>query len=356
MKAHVNLAIFVPHQGCPKDCIFCNQSRITGAERLHRYTEAEIKKMIETGLSTINRNQNVEIAFFGGSFTGLPRSYQRLLLSVAQGYIQSGQVHGIRLSTRPDYITPSIMEFLVSYGVTTIELGAQSLDEEVLLRAKRGHTPEHVEKAVATIRQYPVQLGLQLLPGLPGDTLEKSVLTARQTAELAPDFVRIYPALVIEDTELAIVYREGMYHPLTLEESVKWVGEMWLVFLKAHIPVIRMGLHSSEDLRTPGTILAGPFHPSFRQLVEEALYKRLLKRMMEEISDAGSTGILELTIHPADETSLRGRRNCNLRMIEKGFSGQVILRLDPRCSRRQMNWRFNHGKEVLLTFLDLNFM
>lgn len=352
MKTHVNLAIFVPHQGCPKDCIFCNQSRITGAKRLHRYTETEVKKMIEIGLSTIKRNQKVEIAFFGGSFTGLPRSYQRMLLSVAEEYIQSGKVDGIRLSTRPDYITPSIMEFLMSYRVTTIELGAQSLDSEVLLRAKRGHTGEQVEKVVAIIRQYPVQLGLQLLPGLPGDTLEKSVLTAEKTAQLAPDFVRIYPALVIEDTELATLYREGSYQPLTLEESVKWVREMWLIFLKSHIPVIRMGLHSSEDLRTPGTILAGPFHPSFRQLVEEGLYKRLLKRMMEEISDGGSTDILELRIHPADETSFRGRRNSNLRMLEKLFSGQVILRLDPHCARRQMNWRYNHGKEVLLTFLD----
>lgn len=356
MKTHVNLAIFVPHQGCPKDCIFCNQSRITGAKRLHRYREAEVKKMIETGLSTINKKQKVEVAFFGGSFTGLPHSYQKLLLSVAKEYLQTGQIDGIRLSTRPDYITPSIMEFLLSYGVTTIELGAQSLDSEVLLRSKRGHTPEQVEKAVSIIRQYPLQVGLQLLPGLPGDSLEKSVLSAKKAAELAPDFVRIYPALVIEDTELAALYREGTYLPLSLEESIRWVGEMWLVFLKSHIPVIRMGLHSSEDLRTPGTILAGPFHPSFRQLVEEALYKRLLKRMMEEISDAGSTGVLELRIHPADETSLRGRKSSNLRMIEKELSVQIILRLDPHCARRQLNWRYNHGKEVLLTFLDLEFM
>lgn len=354
MKTHVNLPIFVPHQGCPKDCVFCNQSRITGANRLQRYQEAEIRQMIETGLSTIKGGQKVEIAFFGGSFTGLPHSYQRMLLSVAQEYIRSGHVHGIRLSTRPDYITPFIMDFLVQYGVTTVELGVQSLDPEVLLLSKRGHTREQVEKAVTIIRQYPVALGLQLLPGLPGDTMEKSINTAKKTVEMAPDFVRIYPALVIEDTELADLYRKGQYQPLTLEESIQWVADMWLVFLKAHIPVIRMGLHSSEDLRTPGTIVAGPFHPSFRQLVEESLYERLLKRMMEEISDTDARGMLDIRIHPADETSLRGRKSRNLRMVEQGFSGQVNLHLDSNCARRQIIWRLNHGKEVLLTFLDLN--
>lgn len=353
MKSHANLAIFVPHQGCPKDCVFCNQSRITGAKRLHRYSESEVRSLIEQGLSTIKQGQTVEIAFFGGSFTGLPRSYQRMLLSVAQSYLLSGQVHGIRLSTRPDYITSHIMDFLLSYGVTTIELGCQSLDPEVLLLSKRGHTVAQVEKAVSCIRKYPVQLGLQLLPGLPGDTREKSVETARKTVALGPDFVRIYPALVIEETELASLYRKGLYHPLTLEESVIVVAEMWLEFLQANIPVIRMGLHPSEDLRTPGTILAGPFHPSFRQLVEEELYRRLLKRMMEEIKGAGSYHHVEVWIHPADETSLRGRGGQNLRQAERENSCQILVRLDAGCLRRKIQWRLSDGKQGTLAFTDL---
>lgn len=353
MKRHVNLAIFVPHQGCPKDCVFCNQSRITGKRRAHRYTEKEIREMIETGLGTLHRDQKVEVAFFGGSFTGLPRSYQTLLLTIAQEYLLSGYIHGIRLSTRPDYITESIMEYLISYGVTTIELGCQSLDPEVLVLSKRGHTVEQVEKAVAIIRNYPVQLGLQLLPGLPGDTREKSVESAVKTVALAPDFVRIYPALVIEDTELAFMYRAGTYRPMTLEEGVSVVAEMWLEFLKAHIPVIRMGLHSSDDLRAPGTILAGPFHPSFRQLVEEDLYGRLLKRMMEEIRDAESDSQLEVRIHPSDETSLRGRGGKNLKSLESETAWQVSLCLDPSCPRRQMEWRLLDGENGTLAFTDL---
>jgi histone acetyltransferase (RNA polymerase elongator complex component) len=356
MKQHVNIALFVPHQGCPKDCVFCNQSRITGQKRENRLSEEMVRQSIDTQLSTVRIDQTAEIAFFGGSFTGLPRSYQTMLLSVAKEYVDCGKVQGIRLSTRPDYIAPHIMEYLLSYGVTTIELGCQSLDDEVLALSKRGHTAEHVAQAVAVIRQYPsIQLGLQILPGLPGDTLEKSMRTVETIVDLKPDFVRIYPALVIAGTELAWLYVTRQYQPLSVEEAVRWVADMWLPLLQAGIPVIRMGLHSSDDLRSEGTVLAGPFHPSFRQLVEEELFGRLLKRMMERIVP-GAASSMEVRIHPADETALRGRKGASWKRIAaqvSEFGMQASLVLDKSCPRQQIEWRVADQSPQILAFCDL---
>ncbi|WCK53010.1 radical SAM protein [Aneurinibacillus sp. Ricciae_BoGa-3] len=339
MKQHVNIALFVPHQGCPKDCVFCNQARITGRKRESLLTEETVRLSVEDQLSTVQPEQSVEIAFFGGSFTGLPRGYQTMLLTVAKEFLVSGRVHGIRLSTRPDYIADHIMEFLLSYGVTTVELGCQSMDDEVLELSKRGHTSAHVQRAVEIIRHYPtVKLGLQVLPGLPGDTLEKSMQTIRKIVSLSPDFVRIYPALVISGTELEWLYVTHQYKPLTVEEAVQWVSHMWLPLIEAGIPVIRMGLHSSDDLRSEGTVLAGPFHPSFRQLVEEEIYSRLLNRMMEQIPDG--TNDLEVFVHPADETPLRGRRGANWKRFV-GLHGhrRVNLTTDRSLQRHQVSWR-----------------
>jgi histone acetyltransferase (RNA polymerase elongator complex component) len=356
MKQHVNIALFVPHQGCPKDCVFCNQSRITGQKREERLTEEAVRQSIESQLSTVRGGQEVEIAFFGGSFTGLPRGYQTMLLSVAKEYVDAGRVHGIRLSTRPDYIAPHIMEYLLSYGVTTVELGCQSLDDEVLMLSKRGHTSAQVKKAVQIIRQFPgVQLGLQILPGLPGDTLEKSMATAHKIVELAPDFVRIYPALVIAGTELEWLYVTHQYSPLSVEEAVWWTAEIWLPLLRAGIPVIRMGLHASDDLRSQGTVLAGPFHPSFRQLVEEQLFCRLLKRMMERIVP-GSSASLEVIIHPAEETALRGRKSENWKRVTaslKNSGVDVSLSLDRSQPRQQLAWRVNKGNIQSVSFAEL---
>lgn len=219
----------------------------------------------------------------------------------------------------------------------------------------RGHTAAQVEQAVRVIRQYPsVQLGLQILPGLPGDTLEKSVRTAEAIVELAPDFTRIYPALVISGTELEWLYATHQYKPLSIEEAVRWTAEIWLPLLKADIPVIRMGLHASDDLRE-GTVLAGPFHPSFRQLVEEELFRRLLKRMMERVM-YGSTASLQVSIHPADETALRGRKGESWKqaisvLVDAG--GKASLMLDRSLPRRQLRWQMEEGPVQSLAFTDL---
>lgn len=347
------IALFVPHQGCPKDCVFCNQSRITGQKREERLTEEQVRATIEQHLSTIDEEAQVEIAYFGGSFTGLPRSYQKMLLQVAKEFIDAGAVHGIRFSTRPDYITEAIMEFLIPYGVSTIELGTQSLDDDVLALSQRGHTAQQVEKAVDIIRRYPtVQVGLQLLPGLPGDTREIAMETMRKVIALRPDFVRIYPALVITGTELEWMYRTHQFTPLSLDEAVDWCAEMWLHFMRAEIPVIKMGLHPSEDLREAGTIVAGPFHPSFRQLVEAKLFGNLL----DELFHHGRLEEIEsITIHPADETGFRGTKGSNWKKWRNRCSLLPDLLFDPTLERYHLLVKKRNGQQHLYSLAAMEY-
>lgn len=345
------IALFVPHQGCPKDCVFCNQSRITGQKREERLTEEQVRATIKQHLSTIDEEAEVEIAYFGGSFTGLPRPYQKMLLQVAKEFIDAGGVHGIRFSTRPDYITEAIMDFLIPYGVTTIELGTQSLDDNVLALSQRGHTALQVEKAVEMIRRYPtVQVGLQLLPGLPGDTKEIAMETMRKVIALRPDFVRIYPALVITGTELEWMYRTHQFTPLSLEEAVDWCAGMWPHFMKAGIPVIKMGLHPSEDLRESGTIVAGPFHPSFRQLVEAKLFGNLLDKLFYEDH---AEEIQCITIHPADETGFRGSKGWNWRKWKDRRSTLPELLFDPTLDRHHLMVQRKDGQRHVYSLRDL---
>ncbi len=342
---HRRIALFVPHQGCPKDCVFCNQSRITGQKREDRLTEEQVRRTIEEHRATIPPDAFVEIAYFGGSFTGLPRSYQKMLLEVAKEYIDAGVVQGIRFSTRPDYITDAIMEFLIQYGVTTIELGTQSLDDTVLELSQRGHSAAQVKKAVETIRKYPdIEVGLQLLPGLPGDSKELVMETVQKAISLQPDFVRIYPALVIAGTELEWLFQTKQYVPLTLEEAIDMVADMWVEFMQADIPVIRIGLHSSEDLRTEGTIIAGPFHPSFRQLVEAKLYADLLDLVKREVD---LKEIQKVTLHPADETALRGQKGANWKGFVRLCSPHVpLLDFNPSINRHTIEVSMKDGRVI----------
>jgi histone acetyltransferase (RNA polymerase elongator complex component) len=327
---HQNIALFVPHQGCPQDCVFCNQARITGQKREERLTEEVVRETIEAQLQTIAKEDFIEIAYFGGSFTGLPRTYQTMLLGVAKEFIDQEKVQGIRLSTRPDYINPSILDYLASYGVTTIELGTQSMIQDVLDRTKRGHTVEHTRIAAKLIKDHSssFQLGLQLLPGLPGDTLEHSLFSAEEVVKLRPDFVRIYPTLVIKGTELEWDYALGRYKPLTMEEAVERVAKMWLIFMNANIQVIRMGLQPSEDLREEGTVIAGPFHPAFRQLVEGYLFEHLLEVVHREHRHPQS-----VRIHPADETAFRGQKGTRWKSFQSKLPSPTTLILDKQLKR-----------------------
>ncbi len=278
---HVNIPVFISHEGCPNDCVFCNQRKITA--KANAMTLEEITEQIETYSSTLDDKTYIELAFFGGSFTGIDARLQEKYLKLAAEYKKSGKIHAIRLSTRPDYITTEILDRLKLYLVDTIELGVQSLHDEVLIASNRGHQVQDVYKAVKLIKTYGFQLGIQLMVGLPGDTKERTVFSSMLATLLKPDCIRIYPTLVIKETELLELCNQGKYIPLSIDQAVAWTKEMYQVFLSAQIPVIRMGLQPTELISEGKEVLYGPFHPAFRQLVESAYFLDLMKKLLKDI-------------------------------------------------------------------------
>ncbi|KPU43941.1 oxygen-independent coproporphyrinogen-III oxidase-like protein YqeR [Oxobacter pfennigii] len=278
MKKHYIIPIFVPHKGCTHDCVFCNQKRITGqiGNVDNTFVEEEIKKY----LNTIPRLDNyIEVSFFGGSFTGLPINEQIELLKPAKAALDNSFIDAIRLSTRPDYINEEILKILKEYGVSIIELGVQSLDNDVLQLSNRGHSREDVYKSSALIKEWGFRLGLQMMIGLPGDSEKKDIQTAKEFVKINPEMVRIYPALVIKDTYMEDMYKEGIYTPLTLSEAVNISGKLYLIFEKADINIIRIGLQPTENITEGRDLVAGPFHPSFRELVESKLLNDMIRYM-----------------------------------------------------------------------------
>ncbi|MDO5759651.1 MAG: radical SAM protein, partial [Bacteroidota bacterium] len=272
---HCNIPIFIPHLACPHACIFCNQRHISGQTKAP--TIQEVKQTIGSYLSTIKEGSEVEVAFFGGSFTGIDIELQNKYLQAVQPYIKEGKVKSIRLSTRPDYINEEILLNLKQHNVLDIELGAQSLDNEVLFFSERGHRAEDVFKASEMIKNHGFKLGLQMMIGLPLDSKEKSINTAKTIVELGAKTTRIYPTLVIEQTFLAQLYREGKYSPLSIEEAVDWTKEVYKIFANSDVKVLRVGLHPSKDLISGAGYLAGPFHVSFFELVLSSIWRdRLL--------------------------------------------------------------------------------
>lgn len=310
MKRHYIIPIFVPHRGCPHDCIFCNQRRITG--RRESTDERGIQGIIEKYLATFPPGTEIhkEIAFYGGSFTGIPLGEQKKLLEIARQYKARGLVDGIRISTRPDYISREILNFLHHQGVTVIELGVQSLDDEVLEKSRRGHTSRDVFAASRMIRQFSFQLGLQMMVGLPGDTREKVVATAQKIAGLQPDFVRIYPTVVLEGTLLAALYREGSYQPLSLAEAVDQAAMALLIFTGAGIPVIRVGLQPSEELYAKEGIIAGPAHPAFRELAESRIAYFMMCCLLNQLPAPPHR--VEFLVHPRWLSAALGNKRANI--------------------------------------------
>ena len=261
------IPVFVPHKGCPHQCSFCNQRHITG--QLDEMTPQKARDIIEMYLTTIDTEKyRTEIAFYGGSFTAIDMEYQTSLLEIAYGYMQKGYVKGIRLSTRPDYINKEILDNLKKYGVTEIELGVQSMCNEVLEANNRGHSDEHVVNAVRLIRQYDFSLGLQQMTGLYMDNDNADIYTAKKICGLKPDFVRIYPTLVFNNTDLADYYKAGLYKPHTLEHAVELCKKIKAIYDESNIKIIRLGLLMSDD-EAKNNYLAGPYHPRFRELVDK---------------------------------------------------------------------------------------
>ena len=274
-KNYYIIPIFVPHLGCPNDCVFCNQNRISGKSVNPDINQ--LYKDVEEYASTIDRggNPSVELAFFGGSFTGIQREIQDEYLRMGKFFLDQGKVDSIRVSTRPDYITEDILDNLDKHGVKTIELGVQSLCDEVLESSNRGHSVADVFHAAHMIKNRGFILGFQLMPGLPGDNEMIFKETVDQTISIKPDIVRIYPTLVIKETKLCHMYFEGEYEPLSIEDAIEYSLYAFEKFNESGINVIRIGLQPSDNISKEKDVVAGPFHPSFRELVESEFFKRV---------------------------------------------------------------------------------
>ena len=325
---HYIIPLFIPHFGCPHTCVFCNQRKITGVDT--NVTAQEVADIIGRHLAQITRPYFVEAAFYGGSFTALPESRQRELLEPAAACFFAGKLQGIRLSTRPDCIRRENLDFLWSLGVRAIELGAQSFDDGVLRRAERGHAAADICRAAELVRQRGFQLGIQLMPGLPGDTEETMRHSLAETLRLRPDMVRIYPTVVLRDTALAAAYEAGSYKPLSLAAAVRIAAVMKLAFEQQGIEVIRTGLQSSPELDAPGTVLAGPYHPAFGEMVESWLFAALVERQLELWQPVGAVRLH----HAAQDTSkLRGLKNGNCRHWQQQYP-RVQLQLIPDGRQR----------------------
>lgn len=274
-----NLPIFIPHRGCRHDCVFCNQRKITGVDT--EITPDGVRNRIREFLSTVDtENSSVEIAFFGGSFTGLETSTQEAFLKVAQEF--SNQISGIRLSTRPDYINSEIIELLKKYNVTTVELGVQSSDDYVLGLNSRGHNFLDVVNASNLIKNAGITLGHQMMIGMYASTPEKDMKTVRDIISLSPDCVRIYPVITLKDTKLEELFKSGEYQPYSIELAAELSKNALLEFEKAEIDVIRVGLHSSDELEEDGGVVAGPYHQAFGEIVESLIFR---ERIEKEIID-----------------------------------------------------------------------
>ena len=277
---HSNIPIFLPQLACPHQCIFCNQNHISSQNNVP--TPHEARTIIERNLATIPKKYDIQIAFFGGSFTCLPLEMQKAYLQVALPFIESNQVSGIRISTRPDYIDDDILRMLKAFHVTDIELGAQSTDDTVLRLSGRGHNRESIRLASKKINAYGFQLGLQMMLGLPGDTFETALQTAHDIIAFGAKTTRIYPTLVVADTPLAKLYKQGKYTPLTLSQAVAWTTEIYTFFVKNNINVLKVGLHPNKDFTSNKYLLAGPFHQSFKELVLSNIWKERFKLIMQE--------------------------------------------------------------------------
>ncbi len=278
----MTIPIFIPHMGCGHSCTFCNQRMISGIQREPKWSEDQVREIIDTWLLRSEQYDRVEIGFFGGSFTGIPADLQEKYLSMAETYVRQNFVHGIRLSTRPDYLESDVIERLKRYKVTIVEIGVQSYSDQVLKAAKRGHDALCIQNAIKRLKEANLGYGIQLMIGLPEDTRDSWCKTVRQAIKDKPACIRIYPTLVLSDTELADWYREGRYEPIELSTAVTYAADAYWEFMKVDIPIIRMGLQASEELSNDGNVLAGPHHDAFRSLVETEIYKRIIKRELEK--------------------------------------------------------------------------
>jgi histone acetyltransferase (RNA polymerase elongator complex component) len=307
--------IFIPNQGCPHRCVFCDQEKIT-SQPAGPINGRRVRELLDLARrsTTFFARKHREIAFYGGTFASLPKERIRELLGVVAPYLQEGIFLSVRISTRPDSLDEEKAALLRDLGVSTVELGTQSMDDEVLRMTRRGHSALDTERTVGLLRQHGFRVGIQLMPGLPGDSAERFSATVQQVIRIKPDMVRLYPVVVIRGTELAQWVESGKYQPLALEEAVRICAESCLCLEQAGIPVIRIGLMASASLREKGQVLGGPWHESFGHLVRSEIYQRRIEAFLP---GPGEAQRISIRIPSKEIALLRGHRNAGIRRIEK---------------------------------------
>ncbi|MBR3254930.1 MAG: radical SAM protein [Clostridia bacterium] len=347
MTKNYVIPIFVPHLGCPNDCVFCNQNKISGQKT--NVTKEDVDKTIKYYLDHIkDHDKNVEVAFFGGSFTGIDENVQNELLEAAYKYIENGQVNSIRISTRPDYINKDILKRLKKYKVKTIELGVQSANDYILKKSARGHTFEDVKKASKLIRWYGFKLGHQMMVGLPESTKIDEINTAKSLIKLKPKMVRIYPVLVIKGTKLEKDYQEGKYKPLTVVQAVEICKELVRMFDNKNIDVIRVGLQNTDEITSPefenSEVVSGPFHPAFRQLVESSMWYDAIVDKIKKLN--AKVKEVEVQVNSQDVNNVIGHKKENVLKLKDTYDVDLVVK---------QNDDIKPGKskiEVLETYTD----
>lgn len=328
MKKQYIIPIFVPHLGCPNDCVFCNQRLISGQQKM--ITKKDVKKIIDEHLKYLKEDENVykEVAFFGGSFTGIEKEKQEELLQTAYEYIENKKIDSIRISTRPDYINKEILKMLKKYKVQTIELGVQSSNDYILKRSNRGHNFEQVKKASRLIRWHRFKLGHQMMVGLPESTRIDEINTARALIKLKPKMVRIYPVLVIKNTKLEEEYNEGIYQPITVTQAVEITKELVKMFEAKHIDVIRIGLQNTDTITNPekdeSEVVAGPYHPAFGQLVESAMWYDSIVAKIKKLNVKVKE--VKVTVNPVDVNNVVGHKKENVEKLKELYDVDLIVK------------------------------
>ena len=316
------IPVFIPHRGCPHRCSFCDQRAIT-ASRSNLPSPEDLSTLVRqyTGYSR-KRPSSIQLAFFGGNFLGLAAESVQTLLSAAADLVRQGRIDGIRFSTRPDTIDDQRLGWLKGVHVSAIELGVQSMDDTVLALSGRGHTAADTVSAVALLKKHGYSVGLQMMVGLPGDNEKRTCETGRLVAGLEPDFVRIYPTVVLKNSILADWYRSGQYRPPSLSDTISIVKRLLLFFRENGIPVIRIGLQASECFENDGSILAGPYHPAFGHLVHSALFLDMARRLIQAHNITGDS--VTLQVHPDSISRIRGDKNQNINTLRNDFKIKTI--------------------------------
>lgn len=334
MKKQYIIPIFVPHLGCPNDCIFCNQKSISGQKT--NMTKEKAKKIIDDYLKSMtDENAQIEIAFFGGSFTAIETERQEELLQTAYEYVKSGKVESIRVSTRPDCINKEILKRLKKYKVKTIELGVQSANDYILKRANRGHTFEDVKKASKLIRWYGFKLGHQMIVGLPESTRIDEINTAKALVKLKPKMIRIYPVLVVKNTKLEEEYKQGIYEPLSVVQAVEICKEIVRIFADKKIDIIRIGLQNTDEISDPqnekSEVVAGPYHPAFRQLVESGMWYDAIVGKIKKLNVKVKK--VQVTVNPIDANNVIGHKKENVQKLKDIYDVDLVLKQDKNIKQ-----------------------